>query len=1325
MSAGPSEEVGMEVELTGSALAVDQLVAVAGDVEGTIKASKSAMSSVADSRKTMEKLLKKKEAVVADVNSGCGGASAVGEVIGKKEINMATTNWFKSMVEEAYAELPEDAGAEAYASPQAARMMVVLKINAMLSGGTGVRKSLVQAAIKVFNAGIVPAVPLSGSEAGRTAAAMAPLVGAGRVLVRGEPVTATPELFKAAGCKPVSLAAKEALALTSGTAPTTAYAVLAATKLAVLVGQSAVVSTVSWAVLGGPIQPFDELVHMGRPHKGQRQIADVLRTFALPEMWHSEAYAAARAARSDAADAAGGSPAACLAEIPQVYGAVADAAKAAMKTLGVEINACGDSPMMLESGSLAVTGNSNKAYPALAAQSLVAAASELVASIVARAGAVGADADDLAQLETSAAATKLKERIRSLKIALQGAYDDYLEVKRALGEEVSVEQEVGARRAKATAQKAEIKSKLESMMAHEKETGVAATPRGTRLSDLQSRYRALRVQSTQLKLEEARLLSSSTGDDDGRSRGAAGKSPMAEGDAKDRSRGRPDSLAALAARLNSSASFGSNRQFSHSLMEVAIDDDSSTANEWDISVFWPDAYTDSRARLAVLAMETKLLVWRLTLPGVAASELRTVVLLTHSNYISTSSLIDLLVSRFSCAMPISATQHEVSRFTATIRPAIQTKVLDVIATWITNHYCDFAGPDRAHELSALTTAFDSMEQLAAGLGNDAALVRIARLRELQQTRARDFVTEHTYSAVSSAAAPRAELVSSSTISKLANEQVHPLELARQLTRRAFAAYKHITAPEFLKQAWAKDSAAVAAPNLLAAIDEFNMTTRWAVTHVLRGSDPHERAHAVCFLIDVANNCMVLRNYATLMAILSALGSVALSRLSSTFAAIPQSYEDNYSELSEFMSMSNNSKSYRETLKRAPTPFIPYLGVFLQDLVFIDDGNESKVGPTKLVNLEKERMTADVVQAVLRGRADDYLLNPVSTIETFINMPGTLDEDAQYARSLQLKPRGARLEVDAEPFLSRETMTRITHAPPAGSQRPSFDIGDNPEMLDKLFAAMTLRTYAEGEYIVREGEVGSEMFFVRDGIVNVDLADGRSFPLNQGAFFGEIALFLHRKRTASIWAQTRVEALVLTKAACDEVLTEFPHMRARFQKLGEARLNSDGEPPEWMQKLAKEAAKASDEAAEKGLLSAMRQHLRKRTFRAGEYIIREGDSDDANMYFISKGIVDFELPDGRTFPANQGTFFGEVSLFTSKPRSASVRAHSDVVLLALSKADCESVLNKFPKTRKSFRKLSRARAKNAKDARALVPPWMKELAEALAASSSHSQSSNRR
>ena len=283
-------------------------------------------------------------------------------------------------------------------------MMVALKINAMLSGGTGVRKSLVQAAIKVFNAGIVPAVPLSGSEAGRTAAAMAPLGGAGRGLVRGEPVTATPELFKAAGCKPVSLAAKEALALTSGTAPTTAYAVLAATKLAVLVGQSAVVSTVSWAVLGGPIQPFDELVHMGRPHKGQRQIADVLRTFALPEMWHSEAYAAARAARSDAADAAGGSPAACLAEIPQVYGAVADAAKAAMKTLGVEINACGDSPMMLESGSLAVTGNSNKAYPALAAQSLVAAASELVASIVARAGAVGADADDLAQLETSAAA---------------------------------------------------------------------------------------------------------------------------------------------------------------------------------------------------------------------------------------------------------------------------------------------------------------------------------------------------------------------------------------------------------------------------------------------------------------------------------------------------------------------------------------------------------------------------------------------------------------------------------------------------------------------------------------------------------------------------------------------------------------------------------------------------------------------------------------------------------------------------------------------------------------------------------------------------------
>ena len=123
--------------------------------------------------------------------------------------------------------------------------------------------------------------------------------------------------------------------------------------------------------------------------------------------------------------------------------------------------------------------------------------------------------------------------------------------------------------------------------------------------------------------------------------------------------------------------------------------------------------------------------------------------------------------------------------------------------------------------------------------------------------------------------------------------------------------------------------------------------------------------------------------------------------------------------------------------------------------------------------------------------------------------------------------------------------------------------------------MERRTVAKGEHIVRVGETGRSMFFLVDGVVEVELPDGRSFLCNQGAFFGEIAMFLDQPRSASIRAHSAATILVLTREVCDDVMSAYPELQFKFQRLGEERLRADeagsdssnSKLRKWMRKIA--------------------------------------------------------------------------------------------------------------------------------------------------------------
>ena len=417
-------------------------------------------------------------------------------------------------------------------------------------------------------------------------------------------------------------------------------------------------------------------------------------------------------------------------------------------------------------------------------------------------------------------------------------------------------------------------------------------------------------------------------------------------------------------------------------------------------------------------------------------------------------------------------------------------------------------------------------------------------------------------------APESLLLTSKPLHTMA--QLHPLEVVRQLSLLDFEVFSRIQPNELLGQAWARKGAEMRAPYVLAMIKRFNDTVAWARTEVLKCDGPKYRARMICVLLDVANNCLALQNFNALMAVVSALEGAALARLKYSWELLPKEYEELFVDLKECMSMTHNYRFYRDKLKSVAGPVVPYIGVMLQDLTFIDDGNDAfvkKVENGHLINMSKHQMTYDVITELLSLReSGSYVFHPVPTIQNYLQYSSPKwDEDKCYAMSLSHEPRGMK-----PPPKGRRK--KIVYSPLAESKSAEFDLGRNARFLDDMMSRMALLDVEPGKEIVQAGEIGREMYFIASGQVSVMLPSGQEIALNQGTFFGEIALFLDTQRTATVSAITDVTLYVLKKSVVDDVMRSYPDIQGQFKALAQARVEMNesdiqSELPAWMKKLA--------------------------------------------------------------------------------------------------------------------------------------------------------------
>jgi histidine ammonia-lyase len=251
------------------------------------------------------------------------------------------------------------------------RLILLLKINALARGYSGVNRAVIEFLIEMYNAGIYPAIPGKGSvgasgDLAPLAHLSLPLIGNGQVRIGGVLVDSAAAL-QDAGMSPVVLAAKDGLGLLNGTQVSTALALKGLFQAERNIDAAFVSGSMTVEAALGSRVPFDAAIHEIRGHPGQIAAAGIYRSL-LGDSEIGQSHADCDRVQDPYS----------LRCQPQVMGACLDQMKSVALCLQIEANAVSDNPLVFSDRETIVSGGNFHAEPvAMAADNLALAIAEI------------------------------------------------------------------------------------------------------------------------------------------------------------------------------------------------------------------------------------------------------------------------------------------------------------------------------------------------------------------------------------------------------------------------------------------------------------------------------------------------------------------------------------------------------------------------------------------------------------------------------------------------------------------------------------------------------------------------------------------------------------------------------------------------------------------------------------------------------------------------------------------------------------------------------------------------------------------------------------
>jgi RasGEF domain/RasGEF N-terminal motif len=365
-----------------------------------------------------------------------------------------------------------------------------------------------------------------------------------------------------------------------------------------------------------------------------------------------------------------------------------------------------------------------------------------------------------------------------------------------------------------------------------------------------------------------------------------------------------------------------------------------------------------------------------------------VMIVTHREFLaSPSELMAKLMERYNSEPPDDLDGAELEQFIK-FRMLLRLRITNVLKLWITEFTYDFQNDD---------TLLDMFEQFTGQmLERDESKLFGGRLRSLMQ--------EHRNAAMLPGANnPEPYIPCRSNNLQLID--IHPVELARQLTLHDFEVFKRIRPVELLNGAFSKSDKEERAPTVLKLIETFNHTSFWVASEVVSQRKAKERVRVVTYLILVMAELLVLNNFHSLMALYTALIMTPIQRLKITWREVKAKHIAILKQVEFVMDPTKNFANYRNALRDSKPPSIPFQGAFLSDLTFTAEN--AAITQDGLINWEKMMILGKVLLEVHRYQEVSYCFEFVRSIRNYLRKDTVaLSESVLYALSKELESREA-------------------------------------------------------------------------------------------------------------------------------------------------------------------------------------------------------------------------------------------------------------------------------------------------------------------------------
>ena len=412
---------------------------------------------------------------------------------------------------------------------------------------------------------------------------------------------------------------------------------------------------------------------------------------------------------------------------------------------------------------------------------------------------------------------------------------------------------------------------------------------------------------------------------------------------------------------------------------------------------------------AIKAAVVEKLILGLTPEAYADTDFNFAFLLSFPSFMTPQKLCELLKVRWTIPLPQKPSKTGVTvdleAFQKRKLTPIRLRIINVVKLWLDEHRQALDADSRGHIEKFIT------EVIKPDMAGPAATL-LKLLKESTESKDEQIMFDEK---------PPKPYLPMNLKTKLSILDVHPEEIARQITLIDSALYRKIKPAEFLSSGWTRGDKEIRSPGICAMISTFNVISRWVSTQILLQPDLKQRAITLNRIICIAQHCYEYNNFNGVMEIVASLHNSSIHRLYNTWELLPQKSWDMFEFLSTLMNSNageGNFYLYRSALRKVVPPLVPYLGVYLTDLIFLNDGNKDFVDEgKKMVNFHKMAKIARVVRTIVTHQQAPYCLAPVEFIQDFLLKGQLFTDEEQYVESCKLEkkvPKSQRQAATTKP-----------------------------------------------------------------------------------------------------------------------------------------------------------------------------------------------------------------------------------------------------------------------------------------------------------------------